>query len=127
MAVELAQASLKDAAIVIGYRQLINRALSQEAFLAKYPKSNWAAQIESLFQSYKTLAYYGANNTPLFDYDKKTMQPNALKAYNAILKWIKPGSTPYLAILQKFIDLLAVIKYLLTPEIAKFRKMNVPI
>ncbi|TFE22745.1 hypothetical protein [Cohnella luojiensis] len=126
MTVESDQTNVKDGGIVIGYQQLVNRAISQEGFLQKYPKSNRAAQISNLFRSYRTLTFYGANNTPLFDYESKAMQPNAIKGFNAILKWNKPDSSPYLKTLREFMDLLKDSKYKLTPEVEKFRKLNVP-
>ncbi|MCD9025540.1 hypothetical protein [Cohnella silvisoli] len=126
MAVESDQAKLKDAAIVIGYQQLVNRALSQESFVSKYPYSNRVSQIRNLFHSYKILTFYGANNTPLFDYDTKVIQPNALKGYTMILQWNNPESSAYLTTLQQFMELLAANNNKLTPEVEKFRKTNVP-
>ncbi|RKP58027.1 hypothetical protein D7Z26_00505 [Cohnella endophytica] len=127
MAVESDQANVKDAGIVIGYQQLVNRALSQESFLAKYPYSNRKAQIANLFNSYRTLTFYGANNTPLFDYEHKAMQPNARKAYEAILSWNKPDSSAYLTTLRKFMDIVEQNGYKLTPAVDQFRKANIPV
>lgn len=127
MAVESAQANVKDAAIVIGYQQLVNRALNQEKFLLKYTYSNRKVQIAALFDSYRTLTFYGSNNTPLFSYEDKTMVPNARKAYEAILTWNQPDSSAYLTTLQKFMDVAKNNGYKLTTEVDKFRKDNIPV
>ncbi|UVI27571.1 hypothetical protein [Paenibacillus spongiae] len=127
MTVESEKASVKDAGLMIGYQELVNRALSQERFVKQFPSSNRIAQVKQLFQSYKILTFYGVNNTPLFDYDTKVIQPNAKKGYGLILKWNDTKSSPYLTTLQKFMNLLADQNDKLTEEVEKFRKANVPI
>ncbi|MCQ6560042.1 hypothetical protein NNL21_15220 [Paenibacillus mendelii] len=127
MTVESEKANMKDAALMIGYQELVNRALSQERFVKQFPSSNRTAQVKQLFNSYKILTFYGVNNTPLFDYDTKVIQPNAKKGYSLILQWNKPESSAYLTTLDKFMKLLADQNYKLTAEVEKFRKANVPI
>jgi uncharacterized protein YdbL (DUF1318 family) len=127
MTVESDQASVKDAGLVIGYQQLVNRALTQERFVQQFPKSNRTAQVRSLFDNYKIYTFYGTNNTPLFDYESKKMQPNAIKGYTALLQYTKTGNSPYLNLLRKFMDLSADNDYKLTPEVEKFRSTNVPV
>ncbi|QJD82859.1 hypothetical protein [Cohnella herbarum] len=126
MSVETEQAPLKDAALVIGYQQLVNRALSQEKFLSLYPHSNRANHIGNLLLSYRTLTYYGANNTPLFGYDYKLMNANAQKAYKAMLQRNDPKSSAYLNLLQQFMDVVEKNNYKLNAEVEKFRKDKVP-
>jgi hypothetical protein len=127
MTVESDQASVKDAGLVIGYQQLVNRALTQERFVQQFPKSNRTAQVRSLFDNYKIYTFYGTNNTPLFDYESKKMQPNAIKGYTALLQYTKTGNSPYLNLLRKFMDLAADNDYKLTKEVEKFRSTNVPV
>ncbi|MFC4307270.1 hypothetical protein [Cohnella boryungensis] len=127
MATESAQTNLKDAAIVIGYQQLVGRAIQQESFLQRYAYSNRAAQVRQLYQSYEALTFYGANNTPLFNYDTKEMQPNAIRGYEAILQRSDIDSSPYLQKLQKFMNVAKENGYKLTPELEKYRKANLPL
>jgi hypothetical protein len=127
MTVESDQASVKDAGLVIGYQQLVNRALAQERFVQQFPKSNRTAQVRNLFDNYKIYTFYGTNNTPLFDYESKKMQPSAIKGYTALLQYTKTGNSPYLNLLRKFMDLAADNDYKLTPEVENFRSTNVPV
>ncbi|GGD66631.1 hypothetical protein [Paenibacillus nasutitermitis] len=125
MTVETEKAKLKDAALVIGYQELVNRALAAEKFVSSYPNSNRTAQIKQLLAEYKSLTYYGANNTPLFDYDSKKIHPNAKLGYTNMITWNNPASSEYLTLLKKFMDLLANNDYKLTAEVEKFRKANI--
>ncbi|RED66227.1 hypothetical protein [Cohnella lupini] len=126
MSMESEHPSLKDAALLIGYQQLVNRALYQETFLSKFPHSNRANQVSNLFLKYRTLTFYGANNTPLFGYDNKLMHPNAQKAYTAMLQWNDPKSSAYLNLLQEFMYVVEENNYLLNDEVEKYRAEKVP-
>jgi hypothetical protein len=126
MAVESDQTKVKDAALVIGYQQLVNRALAQERFLAKYPYSNRAPHIRNLFRSYELLTFYGVNNTPLFEYGSQKIQPNALRGYNGMLTWNNAKLSPYLTKLQEFMDLVANNENMLTEEVEKYRQSHYP-
>jgi len=125
MTVETEKAKLKDAALRIGYQELANRSLAAEKFVTSYPNSNRTAQIKKLLAEYKSLTFYGANNTPLFDYDSKKIQPNAKIGYTNIIGWNDPASSEYLTLLKKFMGVLADNDYKLTTEVEKFRKANV--
>ncbi|MFD2611443.1 hypothetical protein [Paenibacillus gansuensis] len=125
MTVETEKAAAKDGAIAIGYQELANRALAQERFIASYPGSNRASQVKSLFKNYKAMTFYGLNNTPLFHYDTKKMQPNAIKGYELILQANKGKTSGYLKLLQQFMEVAKDNGYKLTPEVDKFRKANV--
>ncbi|MBW7456206.1 hypothetical protein ACFOLF_03345 [Paenibacillus sepulcri] len=122
MTVESEKAKLKDAALRIGYQELVNRALAAERFVKQYPNSNRTAQIKNLFAEYKTLTFFGSNNTPLFEYENKKMQANAKIGYTNVLKWNDPASSEYLTLLKKFMDVVADHDYKLTSEVEKFRK-----
>jgi hypothetical protein len=127
MAVESQQAGVKDGGLLIGYQQLVRRALAQELFLKKYPKSNRAAKVTDLFHNYKNITFYGTNNTMLFDLDTKKMQPNAQKGYQLILQYQDPASSEYLTLLQDFMKVVEDQGYKLTPDIEKFRNDHIPI
>ncbi|MFD0717455.1 hypothetical protein [Paenibacillus sp. GCM10027626] len=124
MAAESDQPRAKDGGLIIGYQQLTNRALAQEKFITQFPASNRIQQIRNLFNSYKSITFYGLNNTPLFDYDSNAMQPNAIKGYNLILQYNKSKTSPYLTLLRDFMKVAADNKYKKTAEVQKFLDAN---
>ncbi|GGG14354.1 hypothetical protein [Paenibacillus abyssi] len=127
MAEESRKAALKDAAIYIGYQELLNRAITQERFITQYRTSNRSAQMNELFTNYKYITFYGTSNTSLFDYPNDEMRPNAKRGYTAILKWNQTDSSEFLGTLREFMDVVAANNYKLTAEVSKFRDTNVPI
>lgn len=54
---------------------------AQETFLSQYPHSNRAQAVKKLYELYSFYTFYGTNNTPLFIYETKKIQPNAKKGY----------------------------------------------
>lgn len=86
MAVETSNLAADDGALVIGYQEILNRALNQERFLNEYPKSNRVQQVKNLMNNYTLYTFYGLNNTPLFDYETNKMTANAQKGYKAVLQ-----------------------------------------
>jgi hypothetical protein len=126
MMVESEKASADDGALIIGYQELVNRTLAQENFLKLYPTSNRASKVKALFNHYKTITFYGLENTPLFDPMSKKMERNAQKGYSLILQWHKSDPSPYLTLLRKFMAMAADSDYKLTPEVEKFLRANVP-
>ncbi|AWB43404.1 hypothetical protein DCC85_03650 [Paenibacillus sp. CAA11] len=127
MSVESTRVPLKDAAIVIGYQEIAARALSQESFIQKYPHSNRITQIKALFEQYRTLTFYGANNTPLFDYESGQITPNAKKGYLAFLQRNNPKGSPYLTQLASFMKLVADNQDQRTDAVNDYLKKNVPL
>ncbi|MFS0724102.1 hypothetical protein [Paenibacillus sp. 1P07SE] len=125
MAEESKQASVKDAALVIGYQQLVRRTLAMEQFVLKFPNSNRTADVKERFELYKSFTFYGTNNTPLFDYETKAMKENARTGYTNILQWVSVESSPYLDTLAEFMDLAAANDYQETAEIRDFVRNQV--
>ncbi|MBY9082194.1 hypothetical protein KIH86_19665 [Paenibacillus sp. HN-1] len=126
MAVESNLPMSKDNGLVIAWTDVVSRALSQEAFIAAYPRSNRIAQIKTLYKQYETATFYGLNNTPLFHYDNLEMDLEAEKAYNAVLAK-ENGSSPYLEKLSAFMKLAKADDYKLTDEVEAYRKENIPL
>lgn len=126
MAVESNLPMSKDNGLVIAWADVVSRALSQEAFIADYPRSNRIATIKTLYKSYETATFYGLNNTPLFHYDNLEMDLEAEKAYNAVLAKDTSGS-PYLEKLSAFMKLAKADDYKLTGEVEAYRKENIPL
>lgn len=115
-----------DGALVIGYQQILLRALSQEKFLELYPKSNRSKQVQDLLNSYTLYTFYGLNNTPLFDYETNRMVANAQKGYNGVLQRLVSVDSEFLTKLDAFMDVVKEAKYEKTTPVEKWLEQNVP-
>jgi hypothetical protein len=119
MAEESDRVPAKDAALVIGWDEVLKRALSQESFINTYKDSLKANEIRQLYKKYVTFALFGANNTPLFSYDSKTLDPEARDVYLNAVK--DAGCSEFLKSLGGFLDLVKNNDYKLTNEVEKYR------
>ncbi|MDF2592659.1 MAG: hypothetical protein K0S75_2125 [Clostridia bacterium] len=119
MSVESDKVPAKDAALVIGWDELLQRALKQEAFINKYSDSDKLSEVSKLYDKYKTFVFLGLNNTPLFAYEGNVMVENAKKVYADID--FTTNDSQLKKELKKFMELLKASNYKLTPEIDKFR------
>lgn len=124
---ESGERSLRDAALVIGWDELLTRALAAENFTKQYPDSKRIKEVKAMLTNYRTTVFYGANNTPLFGYDNKQMEPDAQKAYESALKEVASESSPLLDDLKAFMDETATNKYKLTESLEHFRSELVPL
>jgi hypothetical protein len=119
MAEESARVPAKDAALVIGWDQVIKRALSQEKFINTHGDSVKLDDIRQLYKKYVTFALYGANNTPLFSYDAKTLDPKAREVYLEAVA--NAGDSGFLKALGGFMDLAGKNNYRLTSDVERYR------
>jgi hypothetical protein len=120
MTVESNNVPAKDAALVIGWDEIIERALTQERFMKNHGNSAKAEEVEQLQKKYYAFMMYGANNTPLFSYETKTMVPDAKAAYENALKNKDDSET--IKMLDNYMDVLDKTDYKLSDEAEKFRK-----
>jgi hypothetical protein len=120
MAVESDKVYAKDAALVIGWDEVVKRALSQEEFLNKYPDSQKAGDITALYKTYEFITMYGTNNTPLFDYQTQVFNKDAKTAYLKATK--EDNKSTYLKELKGFMDALQKSSYKLTKTVDSYRK-----
>ncbi|HYF83677.1 MAG TPA: hypothetical protein VEB00_11695 [Clostridia bacterium] len=120
MAVETNKVPAKDAALVIGWDEVIERALAQESFIKKYGSSAKIESMKELQKRYVTFMLYGLNNTPLFSYDTNTMEPEAKETYAKAVK--DNGNSELMQMLGKYMELLEKSKYKFSEEIDTFRK-----
>lgn len=119
MAVESEQVPAKDAALVIGWDEVIKRALNQEAFINTHKDSMRINEVKQLYKKYLTFTLYGLNNTPLFHYDSNTLDPEAKEVYlNAVAD---AGNSEYLKILGEYLDLVNNNSDKLTNEVKNYR------
>ncbi|WFA83439.1 hypothetical protein [Paenibacillus amylolyticus] len=127
MAVETSNLAADDGALVIGYQEILNRALNQERFLNEYPKSNRVQQVKNLMNNYTMYTFYGLNNTPLFDYETNKMTANAQKGYKAVLQRNSSEDSAFLTKLEKFMDIVTEAKFEKTAAVEKWLEQNVPV
>ncbi|WP_405143078.1 hypothetical protein MHI48_03955 [Paenibacillus sp. FSL H7-0942] len=127
MAVETSNLAADDGALVIGYQEILNRALNQERFLNEYPKSNRVQQVKNLMNNYTLYTFYGLNNTPLFDYETNKMTANAQKGYKAVLQRNSSEDSSFLTKLEKFMDIVTEAKFEKTTAVEKWLEQNVPV
>lgn len=120
MAAESNNAPARDAALVIGWDEVLERAIKQEKFIAQYKNSIKLDSVKELYKKYVTFTLFGLNNTPMFSYDAKAMDPEAKEAYMNILK--SGGEGGYIKVISDFMNLLEKSDYKLTDEVAKFRE-----
>ncbi len=122
MAVESDRAPAKDAALVIGWDEIVRRAFAQENFLGTYEDSPRARDVRNLYGHYLGFIFYGANNTPLFAYDSLTMNAEARAAYAAAASG---GDSRLAGRLREYMDLLAKKDYRVDAEVEEHRKQAV--
>jgi hypothetical protein len=123
MAAESDQMPVKDAALMIGWEEVLYRALRQEEFIKAYAASTQVEAVEKVLKRYITIALFGCNNTPLFSYETKQMNPEAKKAY---LKrsWDEERGS-FSALIKEYLKVLKENEYKLTEEVDEFRKNKV--
>ncbi|WP_025690542.1 hypothetical protein [Paenibacillus zanthoxyli] len=85
MATDSNKPALNDAAIVITWDELINRAIALESYVKEYPKSNRTAAANNKLQLMEMFVFYGSNNTPAYEYgtggEPTTIDPKLRQAY----------------------------------------------
>ncbi|WP_434748056.1 hypothetical protein [Paenibacillus amylolyticus] len=125
MAVETSNISTEDGGLMIGYQDMLNRALNQEQFLNDYPNSNRKQRVQMLMNEYTLYTFYGLDNTPLFDYDTNIMAENAQKGYKAVLQRNASEDSAFLKKLNEFMDVVAESKFEKTETVEKWLEQNV--
>lgn len=120
MAIESAKTPIKDAALVIGWPEVLQRAKTQEQFIKEYGSSAKSEDMKQLLKRYLVFSLYGANNTPLFSYENKQMVPVAKKAYIEAAFDANNGS--FSKLMNDYLTILKKNEYKLTKEVDEFRK-----
>ncbi|HOQ36946.1 MAG TPA: hypothetical protein PK033_07490 [Acetivibrio sp.] len=121
MAAESNRAPAKDAALVISWEEVLERALNQEKFIKLHPDSIRINHIKDLHKKYINFTLFGLNNTPLFSYDSSTMDSEAKQAYMDVLK-SNTDDSDYITILRDYMSLLEENDYKLTDDVKKYRE-----
>ena len=123
MTVESEALPVKDAALLIGWEELVERALRQEEFLAEYPSSPQIEPVRRLLERYRYFALFGCDNTPLFSYRTRQMRPEAREAY--LNRQWDPQKGDFSALMKEYLTVLAANDYRLTAEVEAFRRKAV--
>lgn len=119
MAIESNEAPAKDAALVISWDEIINRTLKQEEFIKLYPDSSKTGDIQDIYNKYVYFAFYGLNNTPLFNYDTNVIEEEAKSTYFEAIDNNKESQ--FINKLKDFMDILKENDYKLTEAVDKYR------
>jgi len=110
----------EDGGLVIGWDELIKRALTQEAFINSYPESLKIDGIKELHKRYVRFALFGLDNTPLFDFETKTLDEEIKEIYKEAIN-INEDSK-FIDTLEEYLNLLEKNDDLETDEVLTFRK-----
>ena len=119
MAVESAKVPAKDAALVIGWDEVIKRAVQQEKFMDQYPTSVKVEEVKELYKRYLTFTLYGLNNTPLFSYENNIIDSDAKAAYLQATQDI--GNSKYLQTVAEYLEVINKNDDSLSPEVKQYR------
>lgn len=120
MSIESNQVPAKDGALIINWDEIVDRALKQEAFLKEYPNSERLNEVTELYKRYEMFTFFGLDNTPLFSYETKKVDPEAKAALlDAVSRDIE---SDYTGMLNSFLEVLEKNNDTLTGEVDIFRK-----
>ena len=120
MAVESEVTPVKDGALMISWEEILRRAKRQEQFIDGYSDSTQVEPVRALLERYVTFALFGCNNTPLFNYETKEMDPEAKLAYNIFVAQEREGN--FAALIKEYLHVLAANDYRLTEEVDTYRQ-----
>jgi len=120
MAIESTNVPAKDGALVIGWDDVLDRALNQERFINQYPDSVKINEVKQLYKKYVGFSLFGLNNTPLFSYDSKTMENDAKSIYMEAI--VRNNNSKIMEILQEFLNIIEQDNYRLTDESETYRE-----
>lgn len=119
MIAESDQVLAKDAALVISWESIVERAVNQEKLLNGFPQSVFATEVADLYEKYITFLLYGLNNTPLFDYDSHTIDSEALAAFLSAVE--SGGDSETITLLDQYLTIIEASNNQLTEEVEEFR------
>ncbi|HAS73918.1 MAG TPA: hypothetical protein DCS67_07220 [Clostridiales bacterium UBA8960] len=126
MAVESDLPSQKDGGLMIGFDEVIDRAILFERFTLEYPQSAYVARASQRFDAYLALALEGSINTALFGYDDLRMDDEVAKVYLSFVETLddKATLTPFEQLMTSYVELLKAHDFVKTEEVAAFISIN---
>lgn len=120
MAVESDQPPARDAALVIGWAEVVRRAVSQESFINTYKDSSRLGSVKQLFNKYVDFSFYGTNNKPLFSYNTRQLAPGVREAYAGAAG--NSENSKYSKALKDYLGVVEKSGNKLTDEVDSYRK-----
>lgn len=119
MAAESSQAPAKDGSLVIGWDEVIHRALAQQQFILTYEDSGRLQEVKELYSKYTAFIFGGLPNTPDFMHDTKILSPGLKQSFTDIAA--QKGVTPLEKKIGAYLDILEKNEFKLTDEVKQFR------
>lgn len=119
--VESSQIAAKDASLMISWEQVLERALSQEAFLKAYPDSLKWKDVRRLLSNYEFFLLFGVDNTPLFSYQNGIMDPQVKSLYEKTIADPKNKDSQIVTMLSDYRKLLEASGWKVSPQVEQFR------
>jgi len=123
MATESNKAPAKDAALVIGFDEVLKRAQTQQEFINRFKDSLKQNDVKELYKKYLIFSLFGSNNTPLFSYDTKLMPEKTRATYKEFIK--NNPDSEFTEIIKGFMDVVEKSNYKLTDLVEKYRNNQI--
>ncbi|WP_322903505.1 hypothetical protein [Paenibacillus campi] len=110
MATEAKAPTTDDNGIIITPTELLKRGLAIESFVNTYATSNRRADMVRQYKNIQLNIFYGALNTPVFDYDTLKMDAEFAADYRKVLASYNATQIKQSAILTNLSDLFQLLK-----------------
>ncbi len=125
MAVESGKKPASDGGLVIGWDDVLNRAIAQEQFILKYGHSQKLNDAKKLYWKYINFIFDGSSlpNAEHFAYDTKTLEPRLKESL--VKAAARNGDSPLEKTISEYLEILKKNKYKLTAEVKQFREKAV--
>ncbi|HEY9059886.1 MAG TPA: hypothetical protein VIO64_05180 [Pseudobacteroides sp.] len=123
MATESNKVPAKDAALVIGFDEVLRRAQVQGEFINRFKDSAKQNDVKELYKKYVIFSLFGCNNTPLFSYDTKMMAEKTRAVYKEFAA-SNPGDS-FAEVIKGFMDVVERSNYKLTDLVEKYRNNQI--
>lgn len=109
-ALEVEKPCIENAALLISWKQLAERAYRVELLMEEYKEEHLVAKdMKWFYDTYVNFMLMGANNTPVFDYSTMEFSSDAKKAYEDFIKEHPESTTAW--ILEKYFSCLDEMDY----------------
>jgi hypothetical protein len=122
MAVESENKPASDGGLVIGWSEVLERAIAQEQFILKYAQSQKLNEVKELYRKYINFIFDGSSlpNAKHFTYDTKTLEPRLKESL--VKASAKNGDSPLEKTISEYMEVLKKNNYKLTAEVKQFRE-----
>ncbi len=122
MAVESGKRPASDGGLVIGWDEVLNRAIAQEQFILKYGQSQKLSEAKELYRKYVNFIFDDSMlpNTPHFTYDTKVLDASLKESLTKAAEG--SGDSPLKKAISDYLEVLKKNKYKLTDEVKQFRE-----